>query len=72
MQKWEYLTVDIYVANGRYRPKNVGSQELANWQRGPTAFEYLNHLGEQGWELITTTISGSEHEILWLKRPKLT
>jgi len=55
MQKWEYLFVFATIASndGEFRPRFSNDQELDNWQKGPTMYEYANQLGESGWELFS-------------------
>lgn len=61
MQKWEYLLV--VAMDGR--PRYIHGQELRDWQRGPNILDYLNQLGDQGWELVNFD-SGA----YMFKRPK--
>ncbi len=55
MQQWEYLFVFAAIASGgeEFRPRFANDQELDDWQRGPTMYEYANQLGEWGWELFS-------------------
>lgn len=56
-QKWEYLTLDRVVTTGGALIMRVNGQDIG--ERGgrhhdrkyPTLYEYLNELGNQGWEL---------------------
>lgn len=56
-QKWEYLTVDRVVTTGGALIMRVNGQDIG--ERGgrhhdrkyPTLYEYLNELGDRGWEL---------------------
>ncbi len=48
-------------------PRVVNGQDLPNWEKGPTIFEFANQLGEQGWELVA--VEGS-FRLLTFKRPK--
>ena len=54
MQKWEYLFVFATIAgnDGEFRPRFANDEELDNWQKGPTMYEYANQQGENGWELL--------------------
>ncbi len=65
MQQWEYWTVVFDVTNKAMRPRWVNDQELPDWKKGPIKFEYLNQLGNQGWELVA--INATMHTF---KRPK--
>lgn len=59
MKKWEYLTVEFYrhnkagslVAQGKYHPRWINGEELEDWKELPTFHDYLEGLGEKGWEL---------------------
>ena len=54
MQTWEYLFVFAAITSdgGEFRPRFANDQELDEWQKGPTMYEYANRLGERGWELF--------------------
>lgn len=49
-QSWEYMEV-VFRDYGGYRPRFINGRELGGWKRAPLIHEYLNQLGEQGWEL---------------------
>jgi len=70
MQKWEYLTVTRRDSKGIYYPHLVNGQELRNWNVGANLYDYLNHLGDQGWELVASTSLSGWTEGFILKRPK--
>ena len=86
MQKWEYLflAVDrekgILSAAGRWKVRFINAKEIPDWEGGPDLAEYCNHLGDQGWELVTlsqapTNAEGAstirqENFRLVLKRPR--
>jgi len=55
MQKWEYLTVHTAMDNNEYKARLLNGREIPDWKKGPPLSDYLNILGEQGWELIDTT-----------------
>lgn len=54
MQQWEYLFVFAAIASGgdEFRPRFANEQELDDWQKGPTMYDYANQLGDRGWELF--------------------
>ncbi len=56
MQTWEYLFVFAAITSdgGEFRPRFANDQELDEWQKGPTLYEYSNQLGESGWELLAS------------------
>lgn len=74
MQKWEYL--DVYVDREvakvtAYKVRLVNGQELPNWSKGPHYIQYLNTLGQQGWELLSVWgTAGGTIELFHFKRPK--
>ena len=67
--KWEYLEVVFRDYRG-YRPRLVNGDEQEGWKQAPVIHEYLNQLGEEGWEL--TGIGGRHNDEVpaYLKRPK--
>lgn len=64
IQRWEYLWVVI--------PNSLGKMKLAGEK--VEAIDYVNQLGEQGWELVSVEQgfpgSGLSDYILFFKRPK--
>jgi hypothetical protein len=50
LQPWEYMEV-VFRDYGGYRPRYVNGEEQVDWKQAPVIHEYLNQLGEQGWEL---------------------
>ncbi len=49
--KWEYMEV-IFRDYGGYRPRYVNGQEQRGWKQAPIIHEYLEQIGEEGWELV--------------------
>lgn len=76
MQKWEYLFVRSAFAQPRnrndpLRPHFINGQELRDWERGPTIYEFANQMGEQGWELVSFSYQGEYPQpSMVFKRPK--
>ena len=67
--RWEYLEVAFYDYGG-YRPRYVNGEEQGGWKRAPLMYDYLNQLGQEGWELAAI---GSRHNNLmpaYFKRPQ--
>jgi hypothetical protein len=64
IQRWEYLWVVI--------PNSLGKMKVAGEK--VEAIDYVNQLGEQGWELVSVEQgfpgSGLSDYILFFKRPK--
>ena len=64
MQKWEYLFVEV--------PHNLGKIKIQG-EKVPVS-EYINLLGDQGWELVgieqSFPGSGLSNYILFFKKPK--
>ena len=52
MQKWEYFQFSIY--NGKYY--DSANKELKQWRN--KGDDFLNYLGEQGWELVSVSVTG--------------
>jgi hypothetical protein len=49
-ENWEYLLVSFQEYKG-WRPRFVNGQEVTDWMSAPVIHEYVNQLGEEGWEL---------------------
>ena len=67
--QWEYMEVVLRDYRG-YRPRYVNGEEQAGWKKAPVIHDYLNRLGEEGWELVGV---GSRHNgemPAYFKRPK--
>jgi len=59
IQKWEYRLVTF----------NFGSSDPVVGTPGRNVLEFLNELGGEGWELVSTVPSGSYTFTLYFKRP---
>lgn len=67
--QWEYVEI-VFRDYGGFRPCTINGEEVRHWKRAPLIYRYLNHLGEQGWELAGV---GSQHKgqmPVYLKRLK--
>jgi hypothetical protein len=56
--RWEYREI-LFRDYGGLRPRFVDGEEQEGWKRLPVIQEYLNQLGEEGWELAGV---GSRHK----------
>jgi hypothetical protein len=48
--RWEYVEI-LFCDHGGFRPRYINGKQVRNWKKAPLIHIYLNHLGEQGWEL---------------------
>jgi hypothetical protein len=55
---------------GGYRPRYVNGAEARGWKRAPVIHEYLNQLGEEGWELVGVGGRHNDEMPAYFKRPK--
>jgi hypothetical protein len=73
MDEWEHLFVTAITHEGKLRPWKVNGQVLGGWEQiGIT--EYIEQVGEQGWELsgVATSDSASDTTTrLIFKRPRV-
>jgi hypothetical protein len=83
MQKWEYLTIRV---NANFIVTEIDKVPTAKWEGGffsgkklgqePVLIEYLNDVGELGWELVAINpIAGGANYVIsgyqyTFKRPK--
>lgn len=68
-QAWEYMEVVFRDYSG-YRPRYVNGEEQKGWKEAPIIYEYLNRLGEQGWELVGVGGQNNREMPAYFKRPK--
>jgi len=69
MQKWEYLFVGTGAANNKVVPYTLNGKPIKNWKSNKPIYEYIQWLGEQGWELVSFT-QLLTNQIYTFKRPK--
>jgi hypothetical protein len=67
--RWEYMEV-VFRDYGGYRPRYLNGEEAKGWKRAPLIHEYLNQLGEQGWELVGVGGRHNDEMPAYFKRPK--
>jgi hypothetical protein len=71
---YEYALVTFQDYRG-WRPRFINGYELRDWTNGPLIHEYLEAMGDDGWELAAAGGgermygSGDLHQ-LYFKRPK--
>lgn len=74
MPKWEYFLMRIDYSAGDLRIQNLSSQDLQTGKDrkiNTDISDYLNELGENGWELVTMNYTpGYGYGFLIFKRPK--
>lgn len=66
MQKWEYLSIVAIQSpkDNEFRPKYVNNQEIKNWEKGSLLTDYMNEMGDKGWELV----SEQRDSLMWQYR----
>jgi len=55
---------------GGYRPRFVNGEEQTGWKRAPLIHNYLNQMGEQGWELVGVGGRHNDQMPAYFKRQK--
>ena len=60
MQKWEYLFIEADWAgkgfmriSGVLKVRWINHEEREGWKTGVGFHDYLNELGEDGWDMVT-------------------
>ncbi len=71
---FEYALVTFQDYRG-WRPRFINSYELRDWTNGPLIHEYLEAMGEDGWELAAAgsgerMYGSADLHQLYFKRPK--
>lgn len=66
---WEYREVIFRDYRG-WRTRVVNGRELGDWKQAPTAIEYLEQAGKEGWELVSMSDRHNNQKEAYLKRPK--
>ncbi len=71
---WEYRVVSFQNYRG-WRPRFINGAEITGWIAGPLLHDYLNAMGEDGWE-VAGAASGAplygttdQHQV-YFKRPR--
>lgn len=73
-ERWEYLVVSLQDHRG-WRPRFINGQEVRNWAQAPVIHEYVDQLGEDGWDLAAassgkTMYGSSDQYQLFFKRAR--
>jgi len=73
--KWEYQGATFENSKG-WKLRYVGGNKKKGWRDGPLLQEYIEQMGEQGWELISACSGVSlfgqkDNYQLFFKRPQL-
>ncbi len=67
-QKWKYLVIDLVLEGEEWRVYAENGQVLEDW-KNIKPIDKLLKLGEEGWELISSTRSTDKTEALYFKQP---
>jgi hypothetical protein len=67
--KYQFLRKLPPLSTNCWGAKRVNGQELQNWKR-TDLYEYINQLGEEGWELVGYSADRFANQYMALKRPK--
>ncbi len=72
MQKWEYSIIRGLTTDSGYVLTNVNDEYVAKTKgfkvEGQNLVEYLNQMGQNGWEIVSMAAEGTSNKFL-LKRP---
>ena len=66
---WEYLFLTAEKSEDVLLPRLKNGEELEDWKKGISLYEYANQLGGEDWELINITWQAKEHLSLVFKKP---
>jgi hypothetical protein len=65
MTKWEHLWVVFGAAGSISKVEMVNGTPVKDWKHGRTVIEFVNALGDEGWEVVA-----KDGAVVILKRPK--
>jgi hypothetical protein len=72
MEKWEYLEVLVYGGAGAAPDSVQVNGQMVMRRQPPTnrvdVWSYMNHLGQEGWEMIAHTHLGGSYRVYNFKR----
>ena len=69
MQMWEYMTVEAQFVGRQYVARIANEREIDNWKNKPLA-QFINELGERGWEMCGILGFPYQGIYVFFKRPK--
>lgn len=72
--RWEYWVVSFQDYKG-WRPRYINGNEVKNWMNGPLIHEYIEQMGDEGWELVAASagerlFGSADHHQIYFKRRK--
>ena len=56
--RWEYMLVEVQNDKG-WKARYVNGSEIPNWKKGLHISSWLCQRGDEGWELISWTVTGT-------------
>ena len=65
--QWEYMEVIFREFRG-WRPRYVNGAELDDWKEQPEIGDYLNQVGQEGWEMVGIVNSRRNMRDVYFKR----
>ena len=65
--QWEYMEVIFREFRG-WRPRYVNGAELDDWKEQPEIGDYLNQMGQEGWEMVGIVNSRRNMRDVYFKR----
>ena len=72
--QWDYVLVTFQDYKG-WRPRFINGAEVNDWMGGPLIHEYLEQMGEEGWELTAASAGerlygNADNHQLYFKRQR--
>ncbi|MEA3335454.1 MAG: hypothetical protein U9R25_06050 [Chloroflexota bacterium] len=71
---WQHLLISFCDSQG-WRPRYINGREIKGWTQAPLVHDYMEQLGEDGWELVGAgngkpLYGKTDYVQLFFKRPK--
>ncbi len=63
LRRWEYCFVACSPHEDEWRPRFINGQELSEWWSNPPIYDYANHLGSHGWEMVSINIGHDQEGV---------